>query len=87
MAEVVEHSNVTIQCKANGHPRPTISWRREDGEPIRLSGGDSPRGGSLDELSTTSKIQRRADDKNVVPTGRNGQKKATADQQTIARKY
>lgn len=38
MAEVDEHSNVTIQCRASGHPKPTISWRREDGLPIKLNG-------------------------------------------------
>lgn len=48
VAEVAEHSNVSLQCKASGHPRPTISWRREDGEPIRLTGsGDPPDGGPL----------------------------------------
>lgn len=38
MAEVAEHSNVTVQCQANGHPRPSVVWRRDDGLPIRLSG-------------------------------------------------
>lgn len=38
VTEVIEHSNVSIQCKANGHPKPTISWRRDDGIPIRLNG-------------------------------------------------
>lgn len=33
---VREGSNVTLICKANGYPRPTISWRREDNEPIPL---------------------------------------------------
>lgn len=38
VAEVLEHANVSLQCKANGHPRPAISWRRDDGEPIKLTG-------------------------------------------------
>ena len=38
MAEALESSNVSLQCKASGHPRPTIGWRREDGEPIKLRG-------------------------------------------------
>ncbi|CAN7986636.1 unnamed protein product [Ixodes hexagonus] len=33
---VREGSNVTLICKAKGYPRPTISWRREDNEPIPL---------------------------------------------------
>lgn len=38
VAEIAEHTNVSIQCKASGHPKPSISWRREDGSPIRLNG-------------------------------------------------
>ncbi|KAH7955502.1 hypothetical protein HPB52_001052 [Rhipicephalus sanguineus] len=33
---VREGSNVTLTCKARGYPRPTITWRREDNEPIPL---------------------------------------------------
>lgn len=36
--EVAEHSNVTVQCQASGHPKPSIVWRRDDGSPIRLNG-------------------------------------------------
>uniref|UniRef100_A0A6G1S8R6 Lachesin n=1 Tax=Aceria tosichella TaxID=561515 RepID=A0A6G1S8R6_9ACAR len=43
VAEVMEHSNVSLQCKASGHPKPTIGWRREDGEPIKLIGGGGGR--------------------------------------------
>lgn len=36
---VKEGSNVTLKCAATGSPTPTITWRREGGEPISLSGG------------------------------------------------
>lgn len=31
---VAEASNVTLKCAATGSPQPTITWRREGGEPI-----------------------------------------------------
>ncbi|KAL1508973.1 hypothetical protein ABEB36_003784 [Hypothenemus hampei] len=37
---VREGSNVSLQCAATGSPDPTISWRRESGEPITLSDGE-----------------------------------------------
>ncbi|KAG4065437.1 hypothetical protein HA402_005556 [Bradysia odoriphaga] len=36
---VKEGSNVTLKCAATGSPPPIITWRREGGEPISLSGG------------------------------------------------
>lgn len=36
---VKEGSNVTLKCSATGSPPPTIMFRREDGEPIKLPGG------------------------------------------------
>lgn len=36
---VNEGSNVTLKCAATGSPTPTITWRREGGEPISLPGG------------------------------------------------
>lgn len=36
---VTEGSNVTLKCAATGSPTPTITWRREGGEPISLPGG------------------------------------------------
>ncbi|KAG4075487.1 hypothetical protein HA402_003312, partial [Bradysia odoriphaga] len=36
---VKEGSNVTLKCAATGSPAPIITWRREGGEPISLSGG------------------------------------------------
>lgn len=33
---VKEGSNASLLCKANGHPQPIITWRREDNEPIML---------------------------------------------------
>lgn len=34
---VREGSNVTLKCAARGSPTPTITWRRENAEPIALS--------------------------------------------------
>lgn len=36
---VAEASNVTLKCAATGSPQPTITWRREGGEPISLLDG------------------------------------------------
>ncbi|XP_012136048.1 neurotrimin isoform X2 [Megachile rotundata] len=36
---VREGSNVTLHCTATGSPEPNITWRREDGQLIRLSNG------------------------------------------------
>ncbi|XP_021921564.1 lachesin-like isoform X1 [Zootermopsis nevadensis] len=36
---VQEGENATLVCKATGNPRPRITWRREDGEPILLRRG------------------------------------------------
>lgn len=36
---VKEGSNMTMKCQATGSPTPTITFRREDGEPIMLSAG------------------------------------------------
>lgn len=36
---VREGSNVTLKCAATGSPKPTIVWRREDGDMIPVSGG------------------------------------------------
>jgi len=35
---VQEGDNVTLTCRASGHPRPTITWRREDGSKIQRRG-------------------------------------------------
>uniref|UniRef100_A0A1A9W2W7 Ig-like domain-containing protein n=1 Tax=Glossina brevipalpis TaxID=37001 RepID=A0A1A9W2W7_9MUSC len=34
-----EGSNVTLKCAATGSPTPTITWRREGGEPIPIPNG------------------------------------------------
>ena len=31
---VNEGANVTLKCSAVGYPTPTITWRREDNQPI-----------------------------------------------------
>lgn len=36
---VDEGSNVSLQCIAKGSPQPFITWKREDGEMIRLQNG------------------------------------------------
>lgn len=36
---VDEGSNVSLQCIAKGSPEPFITWKREDGEMIRLQNG------------------------------------------------
>lgn len=33
---VQEQDNVTLSCRATGHPPPKITWKREDHEPILL---------------------------------------------------
>lgn len=33
---VDEHQKAILKCTAKGYPRPKISWRREDGQPINL---------------------------------------------------
>lgn len=33
---VDEHQKAVLKCVAKGYPRPKISWRREDGQPINL---------------------------------------------------
>lgn len=36
---VREGSNVTLRCAATGSPEPSITWRREGGEPIPVGNG------------------------------------------------
>ncbi|XP_037080307.1 neurotrimin-like [Pollicipes pollicipes] len=36
---IPEGGSARLQCKANGHPPPTISWQREDGQEIVLRQG------------------------------------------------
>jgi len=34
---VVEGKNTGLICRASGHPKPIISWQREDSLPMRLN--------------------------------------------------
>ena len=36
---VAEGQDVIMSCKAEGHPTPSVQWRREDGAKIRESEG------------------------------------------------
>lgn len=37
---VREGSNVNLRCVAKGSPEPSITWRRETGEPLKLLTGE-----------------------------------------------
>lgn len=37
---VRESANVNLRCVAKGSPEPSITWRREGGESIRLFSGE-----------------------------------------------
>lgn len=37
---VREGANVNLRCVAKGSPPPSIAWKRESGEPIRLLTGE-----------------------------------------------
>ncbi|KAH0820103.1 hypothetical protein GEV33_002688 [Tenebrio molitor] len=43
---VREGSNVNLRCVAKGSPEPSITWRRETGEPLKLLTGEEV--GSID---------------------------------------
>ncbi|XP_067127907.1 neurotrimin-like [Centruroides vittatus] len=38
---VREGSNVTLTCRATGNPPPTVTWRREDGQPVAVGNWQS----------------------------------------------
>jgi len=59
---VQEGDNVTLTCRASGHPRPTITWRREDGSKIQRRGDWGGRKGGAEkvqgELLNIAKVGR-----------------------------
>ncbi|XP_054083591.1 basement membrane-specific heparan sulfate proteoglycan core protein-like [Zeugodacus cucurbitae] len=55
---VQEGSNVTLKCAAVGSPTPTITWRREGGEPIPLPNNTEVIAYNASHLTIT-KVQRR----------------------------
>lgn len=86
---MAEHANVSLQCKANGHPRPTISWRREDGEPIRLTGAGgqakwSTGGGPRAEAASASPFE--ADEEGEIRKRATGELQAARLQTRAPRK-
>lgn len=52
---VREGQDVTLACRAKGHPAPSITWRREDNQDIIL---DSTQTGQGHESSTKKKNER-----------------------------
>lgn len=38
---VDEGSNVSLRCMARGSPEPSITWKRENGQPIYLDNGEN----------------------------------------------
>jgi len=62
---VSEGGNVSLSCKANGHPAPLITWRREDNEPILPNGMATAEGlakveGSVLQLNSVSRLNSGA---------------------------
>ena len=41
---VNEGENATLLCRASGHPKPAVRWRREDGEPFVIVKENAMRG-------------------------------------------
>ncbi|XP_060524386.1 neurotrimin-like isoform X2 [Cylas formicarius] len=54
---VDENLNATLRCVATGSPDPTITWKREDGQMIRLSNGTEVSSTQGDTLNFT-KVRR-----------------------------
>lgn len=53
-----EGSTASLSCRAKGHPMPSISWRREDNEPIQLNGLDSASPNESGESLVFSQVGR-----------------------------
>ncbi|XP_044589793.1 lachesin-like isoform X1 [Cotesia glomerata] len=54
---VKEHQNITLTCKAEGYPEPTMMWRREDGQSILIDRRSKVEKYAGDQLNLT-KITR-----------------------------
>ena len=48
---VPEGGSAKLVCKARGHPKPKVVWRREDGGDIIVRGGTSAKSRSMSFLS------------------------------------
>ncbi|XP_034935382.1 lachesin-like isoform X2 [Chelonus insularis] len=54
---VKEHQNLTLTCKAEGYPEPSLMWRREDGQSIQIDRRNKVEKYSGEQLNLT-KITR-----------------------------
>ena len=52
---VRENENLTLSCDADGHPKPLVVWRREDGEPITVHGSKGWKNELLDATNGGTK--------------------------------
>ncbi|XP_022249464.1 limbic system-associated membrane protein-like, partial [Limulus polyphemus] len=53
-----EGSNVTLTCVVTGYPTPSITWRREDGQPITRSNIERHFGSDPNQVSESLNLIR-----------------------------